>query len=195
MHELRIRGVLGNNAGVGSLVVVTGPPGAGKSIVARILADRAERSVLVEGDVFFGFLRRGAIKPWLPESHRQNDVVTRAAASAAGRYASGSYATVYDGVVGPWYLQTFAAATDLTQFEYVILMPSVERCLEQVATRRGHSFNDASATRHMHAEFARADVDGRHMLFDPPGRPEEVADVVEAGCRNGLFTYMCPPSQ
>jgi dephospho-CoA kinase len=45
---------------MGSLLVVTGPPGAGKSTVARILVDRAERSVLVKGDAFFGFLASGA---------------------------------------------------------------------------------------------------------------------------------------
>lgn len=44
-------------------MVVTGPPGAGKSTVARILADRVEPSVLVEGDSFFAFLARGAIPP------------------------------------------------------------------------------------------------------------------------------------
>lgn len=56
------------NRSVGSLLVVTGPPGAGKSSVARILADAADQSVLIEGDAFFGFLARGAIEPWLSAS-------------------------------------------------------------------------------------------------------------------------------
>jgi MoxR-like ATPase len=85
---------------MGSLLLVTGPPGAGKSTLARLMADRFEPSALVEGDTFFAFLARGAILPWLPESTRQNEIVTEAAASAAGRYASGGYATVYDGLVG-----------------------------------------------------------------------------------------------
>ena len=79
-----------------SLLVVTGPPGAGKSTVAGILADRAEPSVLVAGDDFFGFLARGAIPPWLPASNEQNEVVTQAAAAAAGRYAAEGFVTVYD---------------------------------------------------------------------------------------------------
>lgn len=81
-----------------NLLIVTGPPGAGKSTVAQLLADRYEPRVLIEGDAFFGFLRRGAIAPWEPESHRQNEVATEAAESAAGRYAAGGFSTVYDGL-------------------------------------------------------------------------------------------------
>jgi hypothetical protein len=86
---------------MGTLLVVTGPPVAGKSTVACMVADTAEHSVLVEGDALFGFLASGAIEPWLPDSHAQNEVVTRAAAAAAGHFAGGGFTTFYDGVVGP----------------------------------------------------------------------------------------------
>jgi predicted ATPase len=66
------------------LLIVSGPPGAGKSAVAAALVERWEPSVLVEGDVFFHFLRRGAIAPWLVEAHAQNTVVTLAAGAATG---------------------------------------------------------------------------------------------------------------
>src|SRR5690606_19882527 len=100
-------------------------------------------SVLVAGDDFFGFLARGAIPPWLPESDRQNEVVTQAAGAAAGRFVTGGFQTVYDGVVGPWFLPVFAAATGCDGLDYVILLPPVERCLERVASRVGHGFTDA----------------------------------------------------
>ena len=76
----------GRMPGWGSLLVVTGPPGSGKSTLAAALAARLDRSVLIEGDTFFGFLRTGAIEPWRPEADRQNTVVTYAAGAAAGQY-------------------------------------------------------------------------------------------------------------
>lgn len=177
---------------MGSLLVVTGPPGAGKSTVARILAERFEPSVLVEGDAFFGFLARGAIEPWLPAANEQNEIVTRAAAVAAGRYAGGGYETVYDGMVGPWFLPTFARETGLERIHYVILLPSVDRCLERVATRQGHGFSDEAATRKMHHEFLHAEVDRRHVLVDPPDDPDAVADLVVAGRKRDFLRYSNP---
>ncbi len=73
--------------------------------------------MLVEGDAFFAFLARGAIEPWLPASSSQNDVVITAAASAAGRFADGGYETIFDGIVGPWYLEMFAATTGLVALD------------------------------------------------------------------------------
>jgi predicted ABC-type ATPase len=175
-----------------TLLVVTGPPGAGKSTVARILADSFESSVLVEGDAFFGFVIQGAISPWLPESNDQNQIVTEAAASAAGRYAAGGYVTIYDGVVGPWSLPTFATATGLASLDYAVLLPSVERCVERVGTRDDHGFADVGATRKMHQEFAQANVDRRHVLLDPPDRAEDVAARILGARSGGALEYRSP---
>jgi hypothetical protein len=176
-------------SGPAPLLIVTGPPGAGKSTVAALVVERFEPSALVEGDEFFGFLRRGAIEPWLPASHAQNETVIEGAAATAGRFARGGLTTVYDGVIGPWFLPTFAAATGLDHLDYVMLLPSVEACVERVATRQGHGFTDEAATRKMHDEFASAPIDPRHLLIDPPGPPEAIAAHIATALPAGRLRY------
>jgi AAA domain len=171
---------------------VTGPPGAGKSTVARVLAERFEPTVLLDGDAFYGFLRRGTVAPWLPEAERQNTVVTQAAAAAAGRYASGGFTTVYDGVVGPWFLPDFTAATGLDRLGYVILLPSIERCLAGVTTRHDHGFTDEAATRRMHQQFAAAGIDHRHVFVDPPDEAHAAAERIMTALAAGDLAYAAP---
>jgi hypothetical protein len=53
------RGIMG---GVSELIVVSGPPGAGKTTAARTLSQLFDPSALVPGDQFFAFIELGGIR-------------------------------------------------------------------------------------------------------------------------------------
>lgn len=173
---------------MGSLLVVSGPPGAGKSTVAGLLADRLSPSALVGGDAFFRFLRSGIIEPWRVDARVQNEAIMQIQAAAADSYRGAGYETVYDGVVGPWFLPTFAA--NAGEFDFVILLPSIETCLHRIATRHGHEFDDEAAARSLHRQFAeacagRADL---YVLDTSDATPEHSADHIDSARRAGRLT-------
>ena len=64
----------------GRIIVITGPPGTGKSTVSAIVAKEScmEKSVHMHTDDFYHYLSKGAILPHLPESNEQNLIVIEA---------------------------------------------------------------------------------------------------------------------
>jgi predicted ABC-type ATPase len=176
---------------VGELVVVTGPPGAGKSSVSERLVNRRTPSALVVGDAFFAMIKQGYILPWLPQSHHQNEIVIEAAAAAAGRLTEIGF-VVYDGVVGPWLLPTFRRAAGMPELHYVVLLPPLGVCLERVRSRVDHGFSDLSVTRDLYRQFVIAHVDTRHLITEPEEHPSRLAALIDR--QLGDDQFKCSPS-
>lgn len=177
----------GGTTPAGRLIVVSGPPGAGKTTVATLLAKLFDPSVLVAGDEFFGFLCNGRVEPWLPESDRQNTTVIAAAAAACGEFVEGGYTVVYDGVVGPWFIEHFLDGTGLKRLHYALLMPGEDKCVDRVRTRAAHPFADVDATRHMYGQFAESPVAAGHLIGD--GEPGDLAEAIRAAVVRGELLY------
>lgn len=176
----------------GEPIVITGPPGAGKSTVSAALAELYEPSALVEGDAFFAFMRRGYVEPWKPASHEQNTAVVEAAAAAAGRLSR--HATViYDGVIGPWFLSDFLVASGISALHYVVLLPPLDVCLERVERRIGHGFTDLAATRQMYEQFDAAVHELSAHVLPEVGPAHDQAELVRDGIARGRFRYLTDP--
>lgn len=160
---------------MGELIIVTGPPGAGKSTVSGLVADSFDSSVLIPADWFFGLWRRGAIDPWLPRGLPQASVAGSAAAAATGAFARADCQVVYDGFIAPRHLPGFAAAAGLTVLHYAVILPPVTTCVDRVTSRTGHGFTSAGATRSMHRDFTQAALDARHIVTGAGAAPADVS--------------------
>jgi predicted kinase len=127
-----------------SVVVVTGPPGAGKSTVARLVAARFDPAVCIESDWFWKTVVRGFVPPWEPEADPQNRVVVRAFASAAAVMAAGGYGVVVDGIVGPWNLDVVTEQLEALDVDcaYFVLRPAREVALARATARVGEAGTD-----------------------------------------------------
>ncbi len=168
-------------ASTGSVLILTGPPGSGKSTVASVVADRLGPSVAFESDWFWHILRTGFIEPWRPGSDRQNRTVLEAMAAAVVTLADGGYHVVLDGIIGPWYLDLFLEAFGPagTDAHYTVLRPSLEVTLARATTRSAPALVDEQPVRLLWEQFADLGPYEHHALDNGAlGLDDTVAEVL-----------------
>lgn len=127
------------------ILILTGPPGAGKTTVARRLAETAGGpAVHLHTDDFYAAIKSGYILPWLPESNAQNTTVSRAIAAAACGFAAGGFVVVLDGIVGPWFLDIYRAEAARTgaQVSYAVLRPDRSTAIARARDRETNALAD-----------------------------------------------------
>jgi cytidylate kinase len=142
----------------GEVVILTGPPGAGKTTVAELLATTASvPTVHLTTDLFYRSIRAGFVLPFLPHAQRQNEVVIEAIVGTVVTFARGGYDVVVDGIVGPWFLPPFRAASKRQHLamSYVVLRPSLHITLSRATERGGTELTDVDAISGLHAAFAQ----------------------------------------
>ncbi len=169
------------------VVIVSGPPGSGKSSVCEALCARYDRTVHLETDQLYGAIRMGFIKPWLAASDRQNRMVTRAAARAAVAYAQELYAVFIDAVVGPHLLPVYVE--ELREagvaVHFAVLLPSLEVTLRRGLEREPTLRVPEPQLRALWAQFRDNGAFAGCTIDNSAMTPDQAADAVMSACGRG----------
>jgi hypothetical protein len=175
----------------GSVTIVTGPAGAGKSTVAANLAGSLDLSVHLHSDDFWDFIAAGAVLPYLPESDAQNHIVLRAIAAAAFAYAEGGYEVIADGVVGPWMLHHYRHAGERhpsVPLHYVVLRPTLGATLDRARARTGEgSLTDPDVIADLWAKFSDLGDLESHVIDTTELDADETVEAVRSAMTSPAY--------
>ena len=173
----------------GRVLILTGPPGAGKSTAARRLAAEAGLGVHVHGDDFLDYIRSGFVEPWKPASRHQNETITRALSAACFSFAAGGYLAVLDWIVGPWFLDLYradAARTGLA-LDYILLRPSEDLASRRTRERAERPIADYAHLRPLYAQMAQMGELERHVIETSHMTLDDTLAAIRAGMAEGRF--------
>jgi energy-coupling factor transporter ATP-binding protein EcfA2 len=182
----------------GAVVLLSGPPGAGKSTTAAALASCFDRAVHLHSDDFWHYIVSGAIPPFLAESHDQNETVMQVIRGAAFAYAAGGFLTVVDGIVGPWMLHHFCAiggAGDVPRLHYIVLRPSREETLRRAQARTDvAALVEENPITSLWEQFSDLGEWEGHAIDTTRQTPAETSAAVRSAIEGGRFLLNAYPS-
>jgi len=179
------------------LLILTGPPGAGKTTVGAIIASESPLSACIHSDWFWTTIVNGHIPPWVRAADAQNRAVIRAAAAAGVRMANAGFTVVLDGILGPWHFEPLREelAQCTAPVDYAVLRPDSDTCLVRARRRvldspeHRDALTEEGPIRHMWNQFHQLGP-VEHFVIDSSGLdPITTAALVQQRMSSGDLNF------
>jgi chloramphenicol 3-O-phosphotransferase len=179
------------------VLILSGPPAAGKSSVALALAERYDRVAHVQVDVLRHFVTpTGYVSPSGPPEawQRQQRLATRNACSLAGNFLEQRFAVIVDDVVVT--AEELAAYLDGLRgvgapVHFVRLLPRLEVCIARNRERTEGRLPE-SRIRTVHAQFVEAGETGGVTIDNSEMTAQEASDRLQALTTSGASMIWTP---
>ena len=180
MRTPRLRQALCHNGRM-SVIFLSGPIGAGKTAVAQELLQLLPAPLsFIEGDTFWSFIRKEGER-----GMRDNfSVLVRSMTAAAVPLARSGFRVLIDFSIPPAFADTARKILKEVPFDFVLLRPSLQVCVERASTRETGAITDYERLKNFYALFEGGCIE---PICDDHADPASLARRIAEGLNEGLF--------
>jgi guanylate kinase len=162
------------------ICLITGPAGSGKSSVSKALANKFERSAVIEVDTLRHMIKGSYARPWPhnEEVDLQVSLSTKNACDMATNLLEKGFNVFIDDVVGRKLLAQYSNSFKDKNFKAFLLMPSLESLLRRFDDR-GDDKDLRERTIELHKNFSeKQDKLNCHVINSSDHTLEETVDEI-----------------
>lgn len=164
-----------------SVIFLSGPIGAGKTAVAKALLPLLPAPLsYIEGDTFWSFIKKEGER-----GLRDNfPVVVRSMTAAAVPFARSGFRVLIDFSIPPTYVDTARKILKEVPFDFVLLRPTLQVCVERAASREDGAIDDYGRLKNFYARFEEGNIE---PICDDNADPASLARRIADGLNQGRF--------
>lgn len=167
-----------------SVIFLSGPIGAGKTAVAKALLPLLPAPLsYIEGDTFWSFIRKEGergLRDTFP-------VLVRSMTAAAVPFARSGFRVLIDFSIPPSYVDTARKILKEVPFDFVLLRPSLQVCVERATSREEGAIRDYIMLKNFYARFEEGTVT---PICDDNADPASLARRIADGLNQGEFRVL-----
>ena len=115
------------------LYLITGPCGVGKTTVSKCLAEKLDKSVLLEGDDFYHHVISGYVSAWKEGNHL--DIFWKVVIDTINNYLNTGYDVVFNYIINKEEFDKLSLIFKDIDTKFIVLIANSETLLERDSKR------------------------------------------------------------
>ena len=145
-----------------SIYIITGPAGVGKSTVSKGIAEKLERSVLLEGDDLYHQVIGGYVQAWKPGNHL--NIFWKVCLDTINNYLNDGYDVVFNYIISKDKFIELKKIFENVEAKFVVLLVDEETILKRDRNRpREHQMKERSLI--LLNKFLSNNYDEKYILY------------------------------